>query len=207
MARRTSLFLLAGVLCALFAGCGDDSEPETSTADATKTAATEPATPSNLEKYLLEADEIPGLAPIGSPFTDSGPPFELPADGPERLRRSGYISTTYQHAEGAGGAGVSSILLFETEAGARDWMDYEISDEALKYQLPDSKIKRFQISEVPGATGWTGPDLHGNAIGQVYWTQGRCMMTMGLEVEGPRVEPLSAGVKAVYERTGGTCPD
>jgi hypothetical protein len=207
MARRTSLFLLAGVLCALFASCGDDSEPETSTADATKTAATETAAPSNLEKYLLEADEVPGLKPIGSSRTDSGPPFELPVDGTERLRRSGYISTTYQAAEGEGGAGVSSVLLFETEAGARDWMEYETSDEVIEYQLPDSKIKRFQVAEVPGATGWTGPDLHGNAIGQVYWTQGRCMMTMGLEVEGPRVEPLSAGAKAVYERTGGTCPD
>ena len=45
------------------------------------------------------------------------------------------------------------------------------------------------------------------AIGHVYWTQGRCMMLIGLEVEGPRVERLSAGAKAIYERTGGTCPD
>ena len=60
---------------------------------------------------------------------------------------------------------------------------------------------------VPGGNGWTGPDLHGNAIGQVYWTQGRCMMLIGLEVEGPRVERLSAGAKAIYERSGGTCPD
>ena len=33
------------------------------------------------------------------------------------------------------------------------------------------------------------------------------MMVIGLEVEGPRVEWLSAGVEAIYERTGGTCPD
>jgi len=33
------------------------------------------------------------------------------------------------------------------------------------------------------------------------------MMTIAIEVEGPRVEPLSAGAQAIYERTGGTCPD
>ena len=31
------------------------------------------------------------------------------------------------------------------------------------------------------------------------------MMLISLEVEGPRIERLSAGVKAIYERTGGTC--
>ena len=48
---------------------------------------------------------------------------------------------------------------------------------------------------MPGHAG-----MHGNAIGHVYWTQGSCMML-------PRVELLSAGVVAIYERTGGTCPD
>ena len=163
--------------------------------------------PPNLEQYLLQADEVPDLAPVASPRTDSGPPFDLPEDGAELLRRSGYISTTYQPAEGDHGAGVSSVLLFETEAGARDWMAYETSDEAIQHQIPGAKIKRFQVPDVPGANGWTGPDLHGNAIGHVYWTQGRCMLLIGLEVEGPRVERLSAGATAIYERTGGTCPD
>jgi hypothetical protein len=201
MARRASLVALAGLLCALVAGCGGDSERATNTADATKTAA-----PTNLEEYLLQDDEVPGLKPIESPRTDSAPPFDLPEDGARRLGRSGYISTTYQPAEGGRSAGVSSVLLFKTEAGARDWMAYETSDEAIRHQIPGAKIKRFQVPAVPGAHGWTGLDLHGNAIGHVYWTQGRCMMLIGLEVEGPRVERLSAGAKAIYDRTGGTCP-
>ena len=203
MAWRTSLFPLAGLLFTLFAGCGGgDSEPATSTADAAKTTAS-PA----LEQYLMQDDEVPGLAPIESPRTDPGQPFDLPEDGVERLRRSGYISTTYQPAEGDLSGGVSSVLLFETEAGARDWMAYETSGEVIRDQiLPGARIKRFQVLDVPGANGFTAPDLHGNAIGHVYWTQGRCMMLIGLEVEGPRVERLSAGVKAIYERTGGTCP-
>jgi hypothetical protein len=201
-ARRSCLVLLAGLLCVLVAGCGGSPEPAATTAEATTTAA-----PPDLERYLLQDDEVPDLAPVESPRTDSGPPFDLPEDGDDLLESSGYISTTYQPAQGAHGAGVSSVLLFETEAGARDWMAYETSDAAIQHQIPGAEIERFQVAEVPGAQGWTGPDLHGNAIGQVYWTQGRCMMLIGLEVEGPRVERLSVGVTAIYERTGGTCPD
>jgi hypothetical protein len=195
----------------LIVGCGGESDRATSTPAAatttTKTDATMAVAPPNLEQYLLQVDEVPGLEPMSSPQTDSGEPFELPKDGAERLRRSGYISTTYQPAEGDRSGGVSSVLLFETEAGARDWMAYETSDVAIQHQIPGAQIKRFQVTDVPGGNGWTGPDLHGNAIGHVYWTQGRCMLLIGLEVEGPRVERLSAGAKAIYERTGGTCPD
>ena len=84
---------------------------------------------------------------------------------------------------------------------------YETGDEAIRHQISGAKINRFQVPSVPGANGWTGPDLHGNAIGHVYWTQGRCMMLIGLEVGGPRVQRLSAGAEAIYGRTGGTCPD
>ena len=203
MAPRTSRSALATLLGVLIVGCGGgDSDPTTRTTDAAATGA-----PLNLDQYVLQADEGPSLEPMVSPQTDSGQPFELSKEGAERLQRSGYISNTYQPAQGDSGAGVSSVLLFETEAGARDWMAYETSDEALRHQIPDGRFKRFDVPEVPGANGWTGPDLHGNAIGQVYWTQGRCMLTIGLETLGPRVEPLSAGAKAIYERTGGTCPD
>jgi hypothetical protein len=202
MAPRTSRVALAGLLGMLIVGCGGEADRATSTTDAAATVA-----PPNLEQYLLQVDEVPGLEPMSSPQTDSGEPFDLPDEGTDRLRRSGYISTTYQPAEGDRSGGVSSVLLFETEAGARDWMAYETSDEAIRNQIPGATIKRFQVLDVPGAHGWTGPDLHGNAIGHVYWTQGRCMMLIGLEVEGPRVARLSAGAKAIYERTGGICPD
>jgi hypothetical protein len=180
-----------------------ESEPATSRTDPPTTDA-----PPDLAQYLLQADEVPGLKPLSSPQTDSGPPFDpLPEDGAERLERSGYVSTTYQPAQGRRIGGVSTVVLFDTEAGARDWMAYETSEDALRAQMPDSKIERFHVPDVPGAQGWTGPDRHGNAIGQVYWTQGRCMMTIAIEVEGPRVERLSAAAKSIYERTGGTCPD
>ncbi len=193
-------------------GCGSESEPTTSTSttDAVTTSTSEAATTAaspDLDQYLLQVDEGPGLQPMTSPQTEVGDPFPLPEGGPKVLAQSGYISTTYQTGEGDSIAGVSSVLLFETEAGARDWMTYETSSEVLRHQIPDGKFEWFQIPDVPGATGWTGPDLHGNAIGNVYWTQGRCMMLISIETGGPRVEPLSAGAKAIYERTGGTCPE
>ncbi|WP_155991941.1 hypothetical protein [Nocardioides sp. URHA0032] len=203
---------LAGLLGALIAGCGggaDESSRSTDPApDAGTDAATAAASP-DLERFLLQEDEGPSLEPVVSPQTDSEEPFDLSQGGAERLQRSGYIANTYQPGRGASSAGVSSVLLFETEteAGARGWMAYETSDEALNAQIPGERYKRFEVPEVPGANGWTGPDIHGNAIGQVYWTQGRCMMTISLETMGPRVEPLSAGAKAIYERTGGTCPE
>jgi hypothetical protein len=206
---RTSPIALAGLLGVLLVGCEGEPERATSPPDAapTTTDAAPTLTPVNVEQYLLKADEVPGLEQMAMPQTDSEEPFDLPKDGAERLGRSGYISTTYQPAAGERIGGVSSVLLFDTEAGARDWMAYETSGEAIRHQIPGAKIERFQVPDVPGAHGWTGPDLHGNAIGQVYWTQGRCMLTIAIEVEGPRVEPLSAGAKAIYGRTGGTCPN
>jgi hypothetical protein len=203
MMPPTCRLALAVLLGMLIVGCAGESEPATSRTDAPTTDA-----PPDLAHHLLQADEVPGLKPLSSPQTDSGPPFDpLPEDGAERLERSGYVSTTYQPAQGRRIGGVSTVVLFDTEAGARDWMAYETSEDALRAQMPDSKIERFHVPDVPGAQGWTGPDRHGNAIGQVYWTQGRCMMTIAIEVEGPRVERLSAAAKSIYERTGGTCPD
>jgi hypothetical protein len=203
MATRPCRSALAVLLGMLMVGCGGEADRATSTTDvghdgrAARPHAVSPAS---------RRGPRPGTGVVAA--DRPGPPFNpLPEDGAERLERSGYVSTTYQPAQGEHIGGVSTVLLFEADAGALDWMAYETSDEALRAQMPSSKIERFQVSDVPGANGWTGPDLHGNAIGQVYWTQGRCMLTIAIEVEGPRVEPLSAAAESIYERTGGTCPD
>ena len=210
MAPRSIRIAVAGLLGVLVVGCADESDSTTKPTDAVVTSTAEdPATvaPVNVDRYLLGVDEGPGLHPLSPPQTVSGEPFPLPEGGAAVLERSGYISMAYQTGQGDGIAGVSSVLLFETEAGARDWMTFETSDEVLRHELPDGKFTWFQVPDVPGATGWTGPDLHGNAIGNVYWTQGRCMMLVSIETDGPRVEPLSASAQAIFARTGGTCPD
>lgn len=182
MAWRRLLCQLAGLL--LVAGCGaGEAEQEEPPGDAAPTEAAPTDDGPTLDAYLMQDGEVPGLRPVDSPLTNAGEPFDLPPAGVKQLRRSGYVSTTFQYAEGERGAGVSSVLLFESAAGARDWMAYETSDAAIRHQVPGAQIDRFRVPDVEGARGWTGPDRHGNAIGHVYWTQGRCMM-----------------------RTGGTCP-
>jgi hypothetical protein len=210
MARLSVRIAVAGLLGMLAVGCSGDSDSTTKPTDAVVTSSAETsatAVPLTVDQYLLRSDEGPGLEPRSPPQTETGEPFPLPEGGAAMLERSGYISTTHQTGQREGVAGVSSVLLFETEAGARDWMTYETSDEVLRHELPDGKFTWFRVPDVPRARGWTGPDVHGNAIGNVYWTQGRCMMLISIETGGPRVEPLSAGARAIFERTGGTCPD
>ncbi len=140
----------------LAVGCGAESDPTTSTPDAATTSTSDAAAtaaPPKVDQYLLQADEGPGLEPMSSPQTDSEEPFPLPEGGAEKLQRSGYISTTYQTGQGDSIAGVSSVLLFETEAGARDWMTYETSAEVLRQQIPDGKIRAVPGSRRPGRKG------------------------------------------------------
>ena len=147
MATRTCRSALAVLLGMFIVGCGGESDRATSTTDVATTVA-----PPNLTQYLLQPDEVPGLKPMASPQTDSGPPFDpLPEDGAERLERSGDVSTTYQPAQGERIGGVSSVLLFEAEAGARDWMAYETSDEALRTRCPArrSSGSRFPTFRAP----------------------------------------------------------
>jgi hypothetical protein len=85
-------------------------------------------------------------------------------------------------------------------------MTYELRATTIHALLPETKIRRFTVRDVPGARGWTGSDLHGNPIGTVHWVQGRCMLVLVSEGDVPFVNALSTGARAIYERTGGDCP-
>ena len=186
------------------AACGDDG--------GTTAAEREEAPPAkvNVERFLMQAGEEPGFEPIEEPRTDHGVQSlagGFPANDVERLRRAGFISLTLQPLSGDdGNAGVSTILLFKTAKGARDWLEYETSDEGIDSMVPGAKPKRFRAPGIPGARGWTGRDRHGNLIGHVFWVQGRCEMLLGNEGKGDFVKPLSIGAKAIHERTNGECP-
>jgi hypothetical protein len=199
MVRSASLVAVAGLACGFAAGCGGDAKPDA--------ALPQPAEV-NLEELLMQAGDEPGFHPVESARVDSGvEALGLTAAGAARLRRSGFISITYQPiAADNGNAGVTNVHLFETRAGAQDWLDYETSDEGIHSHLPETKIRRFLVGDVPGARGWTGRDLHGNPIGHVFWVQGRCMLVLGNEGKGSFVELLSTGARAIYDRTQGKCP-
>src|SRR5215207_9533667 len=107
MAPRAYGIALIGLLGLLIVGCGGESDRATSPTDEATTVALP-----DLMPYLLQVDEVPGLEPMSSPQTGSGPPFDpLPEDGAERLERSGYLSTTYQPAQGERIRGVSTVVL------------------------------------------------------------------------------------------------
>lgn len=200
--RRRLAIALAGLAVA---GCGgDDGSPSRATDTPTTTPDAAP-----LERYLLRKDEMPGFTPAGDAGSDSSTSgLGFSAEGEKKLRDSGFVTLMYQPVDGgASNAGVSSVMLFETEAGARDWMGYETSAKGIHEQVPDTKIDRFAVPGLPGGRGWIGTDIHDNRTGHVYWVQGRCMLLIGNEGEGPFEPPLSAGAMAIYERTNGTCPD
>jgi hypothetical protein len=201
------------------AACGDDNGDDGGTTaardietTATTAAESDEAPPAkvNVERLLMQAGEEPGFEPIEDPRTDHGVQSlagGFAADEVERLRRAGFISITFQPLSGDyGSAGVTTVLLFKTAQGARDWLEYETSDEGIESMVPGAKPKRFTVPGVPGARGWTGGDRHDNPIGHVFWVQGRCEMLLGNEGEGDFVKPLSIGAKAIYDRTKGVCP-
>jgi hypothetical protein len=199
--RTGGLLLCAVAVCALtfFAGCGDDSP--TGAAKAKPQPAKFDA-----KKLLMQKGEEPGFRPVG-PAQVNTAPFPLPPAGAKALRRSGFISSTFQSLESDDAAGAANITLFKTATGAREWMEHETTDKGIKEQIPKpGKIRRFTVSGVPGARGWTALDLHGNKIGQVFWVDGRCEFVIGNEDNPPFVEPLQAGAKAWYGRTKGMCP-
>lgn len=201
------------------AACGDDNGNgggTTATQDAgtaATTAAESDETPPakvNVERFLMQAGEEPGFKAVEAPRTDYGAQSlagGFAADDVERLRRAGFISITFQPLSGDhGSAGVSTVRLFETAEGARDWLEYETSDEGIDSMVPGAKPKRFTVPGIPGARGWTGRDRHDNRIGHVFWVQGRCELLLGNEGRGDFVKPLSIGAKAIYDRTKGVCP-
>jgi hypothetical protein len=218
MVRTALVVLMMGSFLGI-AACGDDDGDEGGTTGArdvetTATTAAEsdeaPPATLNVERFLMQAGEEPGFEPTEDPRTDHGVQALAGAFGAnevERLRRAGFISITFQPlSSDDGNAGVSTVLLFKTAEGARDWLEYETSDEGIESMVPGEKPKRFRVPGVPGARGWTGRDRHGNPIGHVFWVQGRCEMLIGNEGKGDFVKPLSIGAKTIYERTKGLCP-
>ncbi len=213
---RTAFTMLLMVFLLGIAACGGDSGDEGGTTaapddetPATTAAESDEAQPAkvNLERFLMQAGEEPGFEPVEEPRTEQSLAGGYSADEVERLRRAGFISITFQPLSADNhNAGVTTVLLFKTAEGARDWLEYETSDEGIDSMVPGAKPKRFRVPGMPGARGWTGRDRHGNRIGHVFWVQGRCEMLLGNEGEGDFVKPLSIGAKAVYDRTKGVCP-
>ena len=147
MVRTTPLIALAALACAFAAGCGDDETRD-------PTAAKAQPAKVDVERFLMQAGEEPGFDPVEAPRTDHGAQALAGGFAPEeveRLRRAGFISLTLQPLSGDDhNAGVTTVLLFKTAEGARDWLEYETSDEGIDSMVPGAKPKRFTVPGVPG---------------------------------------------------------
>ena len=205
--------LTAGLVVALLLigpACGGDGDDEPAAPEAASGNARSGGR--DLDRFLMRNGEEPGFRPDGDAFTVKGvDAFAaharlLPAEV-QQLRENGFISFTARRTlKGRDAAGVSEVRLFATPKGARNEMTYELRASTIRAILPETKILRFTVRDVPGARGWTGSDLHGNPIGTVQWVQGRCVLVLVSEGDLPFVEALSTGARAIFERTGGNCP-
>jgi hypothetical protein len=200
------------VTCALAAaaGCGGDADVKPPAKHAGTTGA---RGATDVQQFLLARGEEPGYEPSG-PVTKVSNVEEFaandardPADARRRVRRlrdRGFVSFTVRHLEGKQGPGLTNVLLFTSAAGATRDAAQERRDLDVDYR--GWTVKRFDISDVPGAFGWTATKPGEHPVGNVVWVEGRCVMTLGNAGEASFVAILTAGVHAVHRRVAGRCP-
>jgi hypothetical protein len=191
------------VLALAMVGCGDD---ESTTATTTAAAAAA----SKLDRFLVRANEAPGLSPEGEPKVLSSlkalvAEFGVPEADQRRLQEHGFEATVTQMLVGpSDAAGISTVDVFASEAGAAQELEYLVSNKEKDAPEGVKNFERFDVPGAPTAVGWTFDKPGGSKAADLHWSQGRCVMTLGSEP--PLLDQLRAGVKALYERTGGRCP-
>jgi hypothetical protein len=130
----------------------------------------------------------------------------LPAADAERLRSEGFISFTVAPIRGPRTAGLSNVALYETPEGAQRSLAHDLRPDVIRQSGPLENLRFFPVPGIPGARGWTASVGGPHPVGNVYWSQGRCMLGLGNQGPGPLAAHLSKGARAIYERTNGACP-
>ena len=132
MIVKTPLIALAALACAFAGGCGGDATRDVAQAEP-------PPAKVNVERFLMQDGEEPGFETSDGALTDYGAKALAGGFSPDevqRLRRAGLISLTFQPLSGPRSAGVTSVLLFKTAAGARDWLEFETSNKGIDSAVP-----------------------------------------------------------------------
>lgn len=221
---RLGALLLVGLLLSaalVGAGCGGDDEggggDETDAERSAGEAAKPEQQPSQakLTRFLMRKGEEPGFRPGALPGalprsreTITGVKALVkdmrlaPADA-RRLRSEGFISLTFQPIRGPRTAGITNVALYETAEGAKHSLAHDLRPDVIRALGPVENLRYFTVPGIPGARGWTASKPR---VGNVHWVQGRCMLVLGNQGPGPFAGPLSAGARAIYERTNGQCP-
>jgi hypothetical protein len=128
---------------------------------------------------------------------DNEPSFA--AADTRRYKAEGFVAAaSEQTTPNSGGDGIANVIEFATSAGAQ---------HELAYLIQSTGGTTFSVAGIPGATGEEGQQAGGSAA-DLNWAQGRCTLDVGEAVPSSTAatEPLIAAARAVYRRTGGTCP-
>jgi hypothetical protein len=209
---------MVAVLALATAGCGtngDDESPSgTTSGDSTTTTSTQesvtPTGAADMDRFLIRADELPGLSPSGEPLELLSlralvEEFGAPEAEERRLRDHGFqLLVTQMLVGGSDAAGISSVDLFASADGATRELAYLLSNKEEDAPAGIENFEQFDVPGVPTATGWTFEKPGGHQAADVHWTQGRCLLSLGMEPAS--IDQLRAGVKAIYKRTEGPCP-
>jgi hypothetical protein len=218
MWRRVGASLGAVALATLVIGLaacgGDDGDENTAEAAANGTPRSGAR---DLDRFLMRNGEEPGFRPGAAPgatpssggtitgFRAFVEDMHLPQADAQRLRREGFISSTFQPIRSPRAAGISNVALFATAEGAQHDMAHELRPDVIRGfgRVPVANLRYFTVPGIPGARGWTASKPH---VGNLWWVQGRCVLVLGNQGPGPFAGPLSRGARAIYERTNGQCP-
>jgi hypothetical protein len=209
---------MLAVVALVVAGCGADGDDEsassTTRGDFTTTGSAQespaPTDAADMDRFVVRADEALGLSPSGEPLALLSlsalvEEFGAPAAEERRLRDHGFQLLVTQMLVGSSdAAGISSVDLFASADGAASELEYLLSNKEEDAPAGIENFERFDVPGVPSATGWTFDKPGGHQAADVHWTQGRCLLTLGMEPAS--IDQLRAGVRALYERTGGRCP-
>lgn len=198
----------AGLVVALTGGAFVASGCGGSAPEAAKTTARQDKV--DYTRFLMRDGEQPGFRRVENVVTEDAETFAenagLTKAELSRMRSAGMGLGTYQPTEGPNSRGVTSVTLFATALGARQWLAHEQREDYIRRHMPDGgKLRRFVVPGIPGARGWSA-SKGSHIVGNIFWVQERCLMILGYESTGPFDGPLATGAHAIYQRTKGQCP-
>jgi len=186
MINRYALVPLAG-LCAVCVGCGSSSQ---------STASRLP-----LNAYLVKGREETGLeAPPNTTVFQTVAQWASGGNGQgqdpgdvQRLTREGF-----REAMSVNTAGVGPGLSWVIELSSAGAATHEQAAELAESINGASGVKRFTVSGIPNADGFT---FYPGAASNVLFTEGRCVMLVGAAAGSASKPAVTAGVRAIWART------
>jgi hypothetical protein len=200
--------VFALVAALVLIGCGSSTSNSRSTSTA-GSGAPKPAPTTVLTRFLVRSGEEPGFTPRSPQISRSanawvtGEPSAQRTADIQRYNAEGFVAAALEHTTPSGGGdGISTVVKFATSTGARHEMTYLLHAVG---GAPGATT--FTVAGIPTARGVKAQNP-GETDTNLVWVQGHCTLLIGESIPKSTAAtgPLSAAAKAVYRRTGGTCP-